>query len=178
MQGWLAKCSSQMPSIFCSLITLHVLQGESVMLQAMQQSNMVTQQLTSVVRQLQSSQAVICTELLQTGTVVRRLQQQGTQSAVMLTSMVCQGLGSSSLAMPSAATAVPAVPLRVAKSVAGRRRQTAEAAQQKQQRQQAEAVVAGDCSAGPIKPKWQRWEGIHYSLDRKVPSMHMPSIRA
>ena len=140
------------------------------MLQALQRQSMETRQLTLAVRQLQASQAVFSTELIQTGTVVRRLQEQGTQSAVMLTSVVCQGLGSGSLAMPSAATAVPAGPLRPAKSIAGRRRQTAAAAQEKQQRQRAEAVATGDCSAGPIKPKWQRWEGIHFSLDRTSPS--------
>lgn len=144
------------------------------MLQALQQQIQETRQLTLAVRQLQASQAVISTELLQTGAVVRRLQQQGTQSAVMLTSVVYQGRGSGHLAMPSTAAAAPATPVRAAKSLAGRRRQHAEAAQQKQQRQRADALAAGDSSASAIKPKWQHWEGVHYSLDRTSPLMHMP----
>lgn len=104
-----------MLSIPCFSFQMHVLQGDSAVLQALQRQSMETRQLTLAVRQLQASQAVFGTELLQTSTVVRRLQQQGTQSAVMLTSVVCQGLGSRSLALPSATTAVPAVPSRAAK---------------------------------------------------------------
>lgn len=91
------------------------------MLQALHWRSIKMWQLTFAVRQLQASQAVSGVELVQTGTVVRRLQQQGTQSAGILMRVVCKGLGSCSLAMPSAASAVIAGRLRAGQSIAGRR---------------------------------------------------------
>ena len=144
--------------------------------QRLERQSRDNQKLASAFRQLQASQAAMSAEVLQTGTVVRRLQQQDIQRAVVLTSAVYQGLGSGPLAMASAAAAAPAIPVRAAKSLAGRRRQHAEAVQQKQQqqRQQAGAHAGAIADANANEPKWQRWEGIHFSLDRTSPLMRMP----
>ena len=120
---------------------------------------------------MQAAQAAINAEVLHNGTAMQRLQRQGANNAVLLTSVVCKGLRDGQIAVAEPAT------VRAATTQAGKRRLVADEKVCKKQKEYDDAIAAGERPAGErVPPKWQSWHGVHHSLAREYAGL--PSLYA